>query len=146
MCALIPALFQLRHERCPEILNCLLGNEPGRAYFHENISNPGASRIISEPAPGAYEVPVRTLDELAETLEYKPTFIKCDAEGAEFAIFSAGKQFLRKYRPKLAITAYHNDGDYAAMHALLTSLGYNVVGKGFLFAGGMLRVQMIHAW
>ena len=148
MCALIPALFQVRREPCPAILNCLLGSESGRAYFLENVTNPGESRIVREAAPGAYGLPVRTLDEVAESLEQKPTFIKCDAEGAEPAIFSGGKEFLRKFRPKLAITTYHNDGDYAAMHRLLTLLGYNVAGKGFLFspAQGTLRVQMIHAW
>ncbi len=148
MCTLIPALFRARGERCPEVLNCLLGGEPGRAYFLENGANPGASRVVAEPAAGAYELSVRTLDDLAESLEQKPTFIKCDAEGAEPAIFSGGKGFLRKLHPKLAITTYHNDGDYAAMHALLTLLGYRVAGKGFLFSpsAGALRVQMIHAW
>ncbi len=79
-------------------------------------------------------------------MEQKPTFIKCDAEGAEPAIFSGGKNFLRRSRPRLAITTYHNDSDYAALHDLLTSVGYNVMGKGFLLSGRVLRVQMIHAW
>lgn len=147
MCALIKSLFELRREECPEILNCLVGSESGSAYFFENISNPGGSRIVTAKTPGAYEVPVRTLDEIVEQLDYRPTFIKCDAEGAEIEIFSGGKNFLRTHHPKLAITTYHNDGDYAAMHVLLTSLGYRVAGKGFLFSGGgTLRVQMIHAW
>lgn len=122
MCALIPALFALRHEPAPLLLNCLLGSEPSSAYFVENKSNPGASCITSTPQPGAYEVPIRTLDEIVESLEHKPTFIKCDAEGAEPDIFSGGKRFLSRYRPKLAITTYHNDGDFAQMHSLLTSL------------------------
>jgi FkbM family methyltransferase len=146
MCRLISALFRLRGEPCPEVVNCLLGSEAGSLYFLENDRNPGASRIAPEPVSGAYEVPVRTLDEVAASLEQKPTFIKCDAEGAERAIFSGGKEFLRKFRPKLAITTYHNDGDYASLHRLLTSLGYQVAGKGFLFSGKSLRVQMIHAW
>ena len=148
MCRLIRDLFKLRDEPCPDIFNCLLGDKSATAYFMENTSNPGASRICWVPAPGAYQVPVRTLDELVETLEHKPTFIKCDAEGAEHAIFSGGKNFLSEYRPKLAVTTYHNDEDYAAMHALLTSLKYNVAGKGLLYSPseGTLRVQMIHAW
>jgi FkbM family methyltransferase len=148
MCALIPELFRLRRESCPEILNCLLGSVPGRAYFLEVPENPGESRIVPGPAPRAYELPVRTLDEIVESLEHKPTFIKCDAEGAERAILIGGKRFLSEFHPKLAITTYHNDGDYAAVHSLLSSFGYNVAGKGFLFspAKGTLRVQMIHAW
>lgn len=148
MCALIPALFALRNEPCPVVLNCLLGSESSTAYFLENESNPGASCITSGPEPGAYQVPVKTIDEIVETLEHKPTFIKCDAEGAEPSIFAGGKSFLKQYRPKLAITTYHNDGDYAAMRSLLTELNYNVEGKGLLYSPGQgtLRVQMIHAW
>lgn len=146
MCALMPVLFRLRDEPCPTILSCLLGAKPGCAYFLENRDSPGHSRIVPAAGQGAYEVPVRTLDELVEDLGRKPTFIKCDAEGAEPAIFSGGKRFLRQHRPKLAITTYHNDGDYRAMHELLTSLDYNVAGKGLLFSGETLRVQMIHAW
>lgn len=148
MCVLIRALFEARQEPCPEILNCLLGSRRGEAHFLEVEANPGESRIVSPDTPGAYCLPVRTLDEVADSLPEKPTFIKCDAEGAEPEIFEGGREFLKRFRPKLAITTYHNDGDYAAMHDLLVSLGYNVAGKGFLFSPGegTLRVQMIHAW
>lgn len=148
MCALMQELFQVRREECPVILNCLLGSEPGTAHFLEQPSNPGASRAVSSGTPGAYELPVMTLDQIADQTDEKPTFIKCDAEGAEPDIFSGGQRFLRKFRPKLAITTYHNDDDYAAMYSLLTSIGYRVAGKGLFFspANGRLRVQMIHAW
>jgi FkbM family methyltransferase len=148
MCRLIAELFKMRDEPSPQVLKCLLGAEAGKAYFLEDAHNPGASRITAEPVPGAYEVPVRTIDEVVESMDDKPTFIKCDAEGAEIEIFSGGKRFLSEFHPKLAITTYHNDGDFAAMYDLLKSLGYNVMGKGFLFSPGrgVLRVHMIHAW
>ncbi len=146
MCRLIEELFKIRNEPCPCILNCLLGSESGKAHFLENVENPGASRITAEPALNAYELPVRTIDEIVETMEEKPTYIKCDAEGAEIQIFSGGRHFLQRSHPKLAITTYHNDGDYAEMHKLLKSLGYRVMGKGFLYSQGTLRVMMIHAW
>lgn len=147
MCDLMVQLFKIRNEPCPEIVTCLLGSESGKTYFYENPSNPGSSRFAAEPIKGAYPVPIRTLDELAGSLGLKPTFIKCDAEGAELSIFSGGRNFLRSHRPKLAITTYHNDGDFIALYELLKSSGYrNVEGKGFLFSGEKLRVQMIHAW
>ena len=102
--------------------------------------------IAPGPTPGAYEVPVRTIDELTETLAEKPTYIKCDAEGAEMEIFSGGKKFLEKFHPKLAITTYHNVGDYREMHTYLKDLGYRVTGKGFLYTNQTLRPIMIHAW
>jgi FkbM family methyltransferase len=146
MCALIAKLFDIRQEQPPILLNCLLGDESSTAYFLEDPSNPGGSRITPELAPGAYPVPVRTLDEVVETLKVKPTFIKCDAEGFEPRIFAGGRTFLTKHRPKLAITTYHNVSDYAEMYTLLKSMGYNVAGKGYFYTDGTLRVQMIHAW
>jgi FkbM family methyltransferase len=146
MCRLIEELFQLRNEPCPQILPCLLGSQSGKAYFLDNVRNPGASKVTSESVPGAYEVPVRTIDEVIEMLPERPTYLKCDAEGEELKIFAGGKSFLRKFHPRLAITTYHNVGDYADMHNLLKSLGYRVTGKGFLFSEGTLRPIMIHAW
>ncbi|WP_213805540.1 FkbM family methyltransferase [Granulicella sp. dw_53] len=146
MCALMTQLFQIRNEPSPQILNCLFGGEPSTAYFAEDLKNPAGSRICSEPVPGAYELPVVTLDEAVEKLEFKPTFIKCDAEGAEPAIFAGGKKFLKEFHPKLAVTTYHSDTDFDTMYTLLKSLGYSVEGKGLLYSGGVLRVQMIHAW
>ncbi len=147
MCDLMRKLFALRQEKCPEIVNCLLGSESSLAHFKDDSANPGASRISSQAVPGSYPVPVRTLDDLIAELAEKPTFIKCDAEGAEYAIFSGGQNFLRAFRPRLAITTYHNDRDYAEVHRLLKSLGYSVEGKGFLYTGlGVVRGQMIHAW
>jgi hypothetical protein len=102
--------------------------------------------MLDTPRRGSYEIPVRTMDELVDSLELKPTFIKCDAEGAEFAIFSNAANFLRNYRPRLAITTYHTPTDYRNLHMLLTDFGYNVMGKGLLFAHDRLLVQMIHAW
>jgi FkbM family methyltransferase len=145
MCDLMRKLFVLREEKCPVIVNCLLGSEPSVAHFEDNPTNPGGSRISFQATQASYPVPVRTLDNLVEELDQKPTFIKCDAEGAELSIFSGGRNFLRSSRPKLAITTYHNERDYADMYHLLKSLGYKVEGKGLLFAGA-LRVQMIHAW
>ncbi len=75
--------------------------------------------------------------------------IKCDTKGAEHSIFSGGQKFLRKFRPKLAVTTYHNDWHYRDMYDLLKSVGYKVQGNGLLFSPGdrgALRVMMIHAW
>jgi FkbM family methyltransferase len=146
MCSTIETLFKLRKEPPPIILNCLLGNKNGSAHFAEREDNPAVGTMLDTPRRGSYEIPVRTMDELVDSLELKPTFIKCDAEGAEFAIFSNAANFLRNYRPRLAMTTYHTPTDYRNLHMLLTDFGYNVMGKGLLFAHDRLLVQMIHAW
>lgn len=146
MCRTISALFELRKEVAPVILNCAIGSENRSAYFLEQAENPAGGRILQVRCAGSYEIPVRTLDEIVESLDLKPTFIKCDAEGAEPAIFSAGANVLRKYRPRLSIATYHSPDDYRDLYNLLTGLGYHVIGKGFLFAHDRLLIQMIHAW
>ena len=146
MCSTMTALFELRNETPPILVNCLMGMESTTAYFLDGTDNPAGGRVLDAHVPGSYEIPVRTLDELVESLEIKPTFIKCDAEGAEPAIFSGGVNFLKKYRPRLAITTYHAPNDYGKLHELLRGCGYNVMGKGFLFAHDRLLVQMIHGW
>ena len=146
MCQLMCSLFEMRNQPCPLIIDCFLGSEPSKAYFLEDRSNPGASRMSFEPIQGSYEVPVRTLDEVVETLHEKPTFIKCDAEGAATMIIAGGRNFLRKFRPKLAIASYHTSTEYRDLFNALKELGYNLLGKGFFYTSGELRAQMIHAW
>jgi FkbM family methyltransferase len=146
MCELISELFRIRKQPSPLIVNCLLGKQSSRAHFLDNATNPGASRVTLEPTENSYEVPVLTLDQLIEQIDLKPTFIKCDAEGAAPRIFSGSKNFLKHSRPKIASASYHTPSEYDEMHRLLSSLGYNILGKGFLFVHDELRVQMIHAW
>ena len=40
-----------------------------------------------------------------------PSFIKLDVEGAEIDVLEGGAKTLQKYKPKLAISAYHNYDD-----------------------------------
>jgi len=145
MCNLMRELFRIRGEPCPIIKECLLGDQCATVYFAENIENPGASRMSQRPMEGAYPVPMFTLDRLAEELEPKPTFIKCDAEGAAHMILRGGREFLARYKPKLAIATYHSDGEYRQLYDLLKSIGYKVQGKGFLLSGDKFRVLMLHA-
>jgi FkbM family methyltransferase len=146
MQTLIRSLFDLRNLPQPILVPCLLGSQPGSAYFLETPENPGAAHISDVSVSDTYEVAVRTLDDVVDSLELKPTFIKCDAEGAEQAILAGGIRFLQTCKPKLAITTYHNSDDYPRLYALLTSIGYRVMGKGFLFSHNALHVQMLHAW
>ncbi len=146
MCRLIEELFRVRHQTCPVILNCLLGGERSTAYFVEDASNPAGSGVSTTPVDGGYELPVITLDQLVEMVEDKPTFIKCDAEGAAVQIYSGGVKFLTQSHPKIATASYHTDSEYLDLYALLKSYGYSVMGKGFHFQGDKLRIKMIHAW
>jgi len=144
---LIERLFLLRNLPQPEIINCLLGSEVREMHFEDIPSNPGGSSVRPAPSTTTYPVPMLTLDSLMDRgLLGAVDFIKCDAEGNDAEILKGGERFLRHHPTKIAVTTYHRDGDFREIHDFLSSLGYKVRGKGFLFSGEKLRVLMLHAW
>jgi FkbM family methyltransferase len=145
MGAVIRRLFELRGLPAPEIRQCLLAAAPGRAYFRDNVGDPAQSQITAEELPGSYPLAVTTIDELTAHLPQKPTYIKCDAEGADFSILQGGGNFLREHRPRIALTTYHHADDFRDIGAYLRSLGYSVEGKGLMYVAGQFRVMMVHA-
>jgi FkbM family methyltransferase len=50
-------------------------------------------------------------------------FIKMDVEGAELAALRGAESTLRRFRPRLAISAYHQEQDLAALPGWIDSLG-----------------------
>lgn len=145
MARVIQRLFALRGLPPPDIQRCLLGSAPGFAFFQENIHDPATSQIAATELPQSYRVPVTTIDLLTASLPSKPTYIKCDAEGADYDILLGGREYLEKFRPKIAVTTYHNTGDFDRITAYLQGIGYNTSGKGIMYVAGELRVVMIHA-
>ncbi|MDQ6938984.1 MAG: FkbM family methyltransferase [Verrucomicrobiota bacterium] len=145
MGAVIRRLFELRGLQSPTIKECLLGARSGEAFFQENEEDPAQSRVAETKVPNSYPISLLTIDQLVAELGVKPTYLKCDAEGADFAILQGGRKFLQEFRPKIAITTYHASEDFVRMRDYLVSLGYKVEGKGFIYISGELRVVMIHA-
>jgi hypothetical protein len=64
-------------------------------------------------------------------------FIKMDIEGAELAALHGAEQTLKRFRPKLAITVYHQLADFWEIPQYIESLGL-----GYRF---YLRHFTIHA-
>jgi FkbM family methyltransferase len=146
MIALVEKLFELRHLARPVLINKLIGSSTGEAYFCVDSENIAASKIVPTPIDGSYPLEVVTLDRLVQSLNLQRVdFIKCDAEGADVEIIKSGKETLRRFRPKIAVTTYHADDHFRVLAEYLSGLGYRIRGKGYIYIHGIYRPVMLHA-
>ncbi|HVB49855.1 MAG TPA: FkbM family methyltransferase [Burkholderiales bacterium] len=96
-----------------------LGPVQGKLFRHG--SGPGA-RVSAEPS--AHEVRVTSIDRMFDSGEIeKVDFIKMDIEGAELAALRGAQETLRRFRPRLAISVYHQPDDLWRIPAWLDQLG-----------------------
>ena len=78
---------------------------------------------------GTREVITLSIDDLVERHGYERVdFIKMDIEGAEGAALRGAEKTIRRWKPKLAISAYHKVDDLAALPAWIAGLrlGYRL--------------------
>ena len=64
---------------------------------------------------------VLSIDDFMKDKE-APTFIKMDIEGSETEALLGAKKIIKKYKPKLAISVYHNATDLWKIPLLIKSL------------------------
>jgi FkbM family methyltransferase len=77
----------------------VLGQTEGNARFQSGLGY--ASRIVEQ---GGAPVAVHTLDSLGVT----PTFMKLHLEGSELDVLLGGLETIRRCRPMIALTVYHD--------------------------------------
>jgi FkbM family methyltransferase len=76
-----------------------------------------------EQAHGEFEVSVRTIDSLVESLSLpRVDFIKMDIEGAECKALAGAHRTLQTWKPRLAICTYHLPDDPRQIAALVHSI------------------------
>ncbi|MGB8266571.1 MAG: FkbM family methyltransferase [Candidatus Velthaea sp.] len=72
----------------------------------------------------AHAVPLAKIDDfVANGRIERIDFIKLDIEGSEMAALRGAEQSIRRFRPKLAISVYHNPNDYFEIAQYIDSLG-----------------------
>lgn len=105
---------QLDNIRNTTIINCALSDINGKGKFYQGF---GFASTLHKN--GNKEVKIVTLD----SLELKPTFIKMHLEGGELKALKGGIRTIKKYRPILVVTIYHNiDGLWRIPLYLLNKL------------------------
>ena len=82
-------------------------------------ANGPATRVSN--GEGTKQVETLSIDDLSEEVG-KIDFIKMDIEGAELEALKGAENTIRKNRPKLAISLYHNLSDFVTIPAFLGSL------------------------
>ncbi|MBO7484665.1 MAG: FkbM family methyltransferase [Spirochaetaceae bacterium] len=64
-------------------------------------------------------------DKIDDVITIPPTFIKMDIEGAELNALRGGRNYIRKYSPKLAICVYHKKEDILDISDYIKNINQN---------------------
>lgn len=79
--------------------------------IHILSNGPGTCTLINQNKSRAVTIETESIDNLIVTRNLaKINYIKMDIEGAELEALKGAESCLRQFRPKLAISIYHNDG------------------------------------
>lgn len=95
-------------------------------------------------AQGSLEVPITTLDALFAEQEFPVSFIKADIEGFEFPMLLGAEALIRRHRPKLALTVYHDTNFHGEMIAFLRDIhrDYQFRTRGIAANGNPILLQV----
>lgn len=98
-------------------------SQSGRELFV--ISNGPGTRVVSQTSdPNANKVKTFKIDDLVSSSEFpRIDLIKMDIEGAELEALKGSESVLRQFKPKLAITVYHDFKDFWTIPKFLDALG-----------------------
>lgn len=121
-----------------QIIECLLGDREGSARL-------GGEGLTAMESADGLEVPIRTLDSLFQPGGDDPTYLKADVEGAELRVLAGAREVIRRSRPRLAFTTYHEPGHADDITRVLREIEprYQIRTKGWSQFGTPL---MLHAW
>ncbi|PIT88147.1 MAG: hypothetical protein COU29_04010 [Candidatus Magasanikbacteria bacterium CG10_big_fil_rev_8_21_14_0_10_36_32] len=116
--------FEKLEIKCKEIGPTKIDCEPSGVYGFTGKVNfmetgDAIARIVEDDA--SLCINVVSLDDFMKDKE-RVTFIKMDIEGAETEALLGAKEIIQKYKPKLAISVYHNATDLWEIPLLIKSL------------------------
>lgn len=123
-----------------EIVPSLVSDFIGETHIEDAGINSKETRDISAPA-----IPVTTLDALFFDRDLPFTYLKADVEGAEMRLLEGAKKSIRKFRPRIAITTYHEVMHADQITGFLHDIhpDYHIRTKGIVPGG---QPVMLHAW
>jgi FkbM family methyltransferase len=115
-----------KHKNAMILPVALSNKETTLKIFEHDISS-----SLSDGNVGV-EVKVTTLDKLFYDMGEKITYIKMDLEGYDYDALLGAENLIKKNKPKIPVTIYHNPQHAEEITAYLKSLApeYNILTKG----------------
>lgn len=122
-----------------ELFKCAVGDKDSTV----ELSNCSISSSIIESGGG--NIKMTTLDNLLYN-KARITYIKADLEGYEMKMLKGTSHIIRDYRPKMAITCYHQENNYREIIKFVRELvpEYKYYLKGISQFTG--KPVMVHLW
>ena len=120
-----------------------LGSSPGTAYLT------GGSLYGSVTStPTQTPIGITTIDTWAAETQSKVDFIKGDLEGFESRVLSGARETIKRFKPKIAITVYHDGNNWRDIVGFLSDLvpDYQYCVKGLSYNAKQARPVMLHVW
>lgn len=123
-----------------EILPYLLSDHIGDTH----MDGVGISSRESDDQT-APSVAATTIDAIFHDKDLPFTYLKADVEGAELRLLEGAKKSIKKYRPRVAITTYHEPSHADQIKTFLEGIhpDYQFRVKGIVPGG---QPVMLHAW
>ncbi len=113
--------------------------------YSTGISNNDISSALTDNG-GGESVEVTTLDKIFFEKGLPVSYLKLDLEGYDYKALIGGKELIRKYKPKIAVTTYHEKRHEEEIRKYLLSIvpEYIILSKGIYQETG--SPVMLHAW
>jgi len=115
-----------------EAYRCALGDKTGETTMRASISATTGSLIEDSPFFSRQDtfdfditerVPTMRIDDFTEKEGLKKLdFIKIDTEGYERFVLDGARETIRRFKPAIAMSAYHNPDDKTVLPALVKEI------------------------
>jgi FkbM family methyltransferase len=116
-----PAVFQALEKNTEpypniKVFNCALGDKDGEASLVEiDTINDGGANYIGEEGTS---IEMKKID----SLNIVCNFLKMDVEGYEANILRGAAETIKRYKPIVAMSAYHKPDDHTVLPSVLNSI------------------------
>lgn len=126
-----------------------LWNKKTRLTFYESLDGNSGKHTFVLELPNANKIeglPVLPLDDIVANLKLdRVDFIKMDIEGSERFAIQGATGTLRRFKPRMAICAYHSPGDPTIIPALVKRArpDYQIHAKDILNSGRKVHTKVL---